>query len=98
MTKIISVRIDSGLAARLDKTSKKLNLDKTGFVRIVLTKGLKELEKSDALDSYKRGEISLGKLSELVDMNYWDTLDLLSSEKIPLNYGKEDFKEDTEYL
>lgn len=96
MSKVISTRIDTSLASRLEKTSKKLNLDKTSFIKIVLSKGLKEIEEEEAIKAYTHGEISLGKLSELLNINYWDTLDLLSSKKISLNYGKEDFKEDIE--
>ena len=98
MSKIVSARIEEGVVKRLETASKKSNLDKTTLIRIVLLKGLKEFEETEALNSYKKGEISLGKLGDLLNMNKWDTIDLLSSNKIPLNYGKEDLIEDTQIL
>lgn len=78
--------------------SKKTHLDKTSLLRIIILKGLKEEEKQEALADYQKGEISLGKLSELLEISYWDTLELLNSQKIPLQYDKETAKEDSEYL
>lgn len=98
MSKVLSTRIDSGMASRLEKASKKLHLDKTSFVKIVIARGLKEIEQGGALSIYKRGEISIGKLSELLNTSYWDTLDILSSNGVTLEYSKEDFKEDIESL
>lgn len=98
MSKVLSTRIEEDLAKRLEKASKKSNLDKTSLIRIVLLKGLKEMEEDDALESYKEGAISLGKLGDLLNLNKWDTLALLTEEKIPLNYGKEEFEDDTKIL
>lgn len=98
MSKVLSTRIEDDLSKRLEKASKKSNLDKTSLIRIVLLKGLKEMEEDDALESYKQGEISLGKLGDLLNLNKWDTLALLTEEKIPLNYGKEEFEDDTKIL
>ena len=98
MSKVLSTRIEEDLAKRLERASKKSHLDKTSLIRIVLLKGLAEFEQIEALESYKRGEISLGKLGDLLNLNKWDTIDLLTKEKITLNYGKEDFEEDTKFL
>lgn len=98
MSKIISARLDEKTVEKLERASKKSNLDKTSFLRIILTKGLEKMENEEALNLYKKGEVSLGKLSELLNKNYWDTLDFLQSENIFLNYSKEDFGEDIEYL
>lgn len=98
MSKIISARVEEDVVKRLETASKKSNLDKTSLIRIVLLKGLKELEETEALDSYEKGEISLGRLGDLLNMNKWDTIDLLSNNKISMNYVKEDFAEDTQIL
>lgn len=98
MTIVLSTRIEEKLAKRIEAASKKSNLDKTSLVRIVLLKGLAEFEQSEALESYKRGEISLGRLGDLLNLNKWDTLDLLTKEKITLNYGKENFEDDIKIL
>ena len=83
---------------KLQKASKKSAMDRTGFLKIILLKGLEKIESEEALGFYKSGRISLGKLSELLNKTYPDTLDFLQSEGVSLNYGKEDFGEDLEYL
>lgn len=98
MTIVLSTRIEEKLAKRIEAASKKSNLDKTSLVRIVLLKGLAEFEQSEALESYKQGEISLGKLGDLLNLNKWDTLDLLKDKKLSINYSKEDFESDTQIL
>ncbi len=98
MSKVLSTRIEESLAKRLENASKKSHLDKTSLIRIVLLKGLAEFEQTDAIESYRQGEISLGKLGDLLNMNKWDTINLLSDKKITLNYGKEDFESDTQIL
>lgn len=98
MTKVLSTRIEESLAKRLENASKKSNLDKTSLIRIVLLKGLAEFEQNEAIENYKQGKISLGKLGDLLNLNKWDTFDMLNEKKIPLNYSKEDFAEDTKIL
>lgn len=98
MSTVLSTRIEEKLAKRLENASKKSNLDKTSLIRLILLKGLKEMEEDDALESYKQGEISLGKLGDLLNLNKWDTIDLLTREKINLNYGKENFEDDIKIL
>ncbi|PIZ75698.1 hypothetical protein COY05_03540 [Candidatus Peregrinibacteria bacterium CG_4_10_14_0_2_um_filter_38_24] len=98
MSTVLSARIEEKLAKRLEAASKKSNLDKTSLIRIVLLKGLAEFEQTEAVESYKKGEISLGKLGDLLNLNKWDSLSLLTEEKIILNYGKEDFEDDTKIL
>lgn len=98
MTKILSARIEEDLAKRLENASKKSALDKTSLIRIVLLKGLAEFEQNEAIENYKQGKISLGKLGDLLNLNKWDTIDLIKDKKISLNYGKEEFEEDTKIL
>lgn len=98
MSTVLSARIEEDLAKRIENASKKSNLDKTSLIRIVLLKGLAEFEQAEALESYKQGEISLGKLGDLLNLNKWDTISLLADKKILLNYGKENFEDDIKIL
>ncbi len=98
MSVVLSTRIEEKLAKRLEAASKRTSLDKTSLIRIVLLKGLKEIEEDDALESYEQGKISLGKLGDLLNLNKWDTLSLLTEKKISLNYGRENFDDDIKIL
>ncbi len=98
MTKIITTRVDHETAERIQQASKKAKTDKATFLRIIITKGLDNVEEEDVLERYQKGEISIGKLSELLHITYWDALDLLKERHIHFNYGEEQLKEDLKAL
>lgn len=92
MTKIITTRLDEATIRRLEQAVHKVQTDKATFVRILIIKALKGLEMEDALSQYQKGEISLGKMAELLHMTKWDAIDLLKKERIPLQIDEEDIR------
>ncbi|MBI5413405.1 UPF0175 family protein [Candidatus Peregrinibacteria bacterium] len=98
MTKIITTRVDTNTAARLEQAITNAHTDKATFIRVLITRGLNEVETEDSLKRYKNGEISLGKMSELLNMTKWDALDMLRSRKIAFQLSEEDIREDLEAL
>lgn len=94
MSKVLTARVATDVAKRVDQAAKNLHTDKTRLLRILITKGLDELEKNSCLEEYKKGEISIGKLAKKLELNLWDTLDLLKSDKIYFNYSQNDLEKD----
>lgn len=52
----------------------------------------------NVLKRYQHGEISLGKMAELLGITTWDAIDLLKKEKIAVPYGEADLREDLAVL
>lgn len=94
MTKVLTTRISKEMALRLDKALISAQMEKAAFLRTLLDKGLKEFEIDDIFLRYKKGEISLGKVCDLLNITKWDALDLLSSRQIPFQYDDQSLKED----
>lgn len=92
MTKIITTRLDEDIAGRLEQAVHNAQTDKATFLRILIVRGLEDVEKEKALILYKKGEISLGKLAELLKITKWDAFDLIKNERIPLHIDEEDIR------
>lgn len=98
MTKVVTTRLDAQMADRLENIAHELNMDKTAFMRIVLIKGLRDIEQESSLKKYERGEISLGKLAEKLGITKWDVLALLKEKGILMLYDEQDLQEDLSAL
>lgn len=94
MSKIITTRVDQETAQRITQASKNSKTEKATFLRVLITKGLQDVEQETILRQYQKGEISLGKLTELLGGTVWDAIQLLQEKHIHLNYGEDQFQED----
>lgn len=98
MTKVIAARVDLKTVLRIQNAVENSHTDKSVLLRILITKGLNELEQEDALERYKNGEISLGKFAEELKITKWDALSLLHEKGIHLPYTEEDLRDDLSTL
>lgn len=94
MTKILTARVQEDLAARVQKASSESGVEKSAFLRILIKIGLEETEQELALKRYQKGEISLGKFADLLEMTKWDAIDLLKEKKVAFQYDEDNLQED----
>lgn len=94
MSKILTTRVDQETAERITQASKNSKVEKATFLRVLITKGLQDVEQEETLRQYQEGEVSLGKLTELLGGTIWDTLQLLQEKHIHMNYGDDQLRED----
>lgn len=98
MTKTLTTRVPVDIAKRIEKAADYLHTEKATLLRTLIVKGLTEIEKNTVIEQYKQGEISFGKMTELLGITIWDGFDLLQQYKIHFNYGEAELKEDIEPL
>ena len=98
MKKVLTTRVPRELVKRLERVTETLHTDKATLLRSLISKGINEVERDIALDQHKKGEISLGKMADLLHMTRWDVLDLLKEKGLLFQYGKEDLEEDLHAL
>lgn len=96
MSKLITTRIDNKIATRIERAVEAAQTDKASFLRRVIIKGLREAEEEEALRLYKQGEISLGKVCDMLGITKWDGIDLLKEYDVPMNYSIEQARRDLE--
>ncbi len=62
-------------------------------------KDLERLVKVElALRLYQKGYVSLGQARRISNLSKWEFLELLSREKIPVNYDENEFKKDLKVI
>ena len=59
---------------------------------------VREIKEVVVLDLYKKGQISLGKVGEMLGLSKRECLSLLNYKKIPVNYDTDDLKSDLKTL
>ncbi len=98
MTKVISTRLEEESIKQIDLYARELNIDKTSFTRLLLLKGLKQVEQEKNLEHFRNNSYSLGKLADSLGITKWDALILLKEKNIPLPYSQEDLEDDLSAL
>lgn len=101
----IRVRLPRDIAKEL-KIAPKTGLfkDEGEFIKEaveLLLSARKDVRSSIALELYKEGSISLGRLAELLDASYEEAKEILASKKIPIRRGSEsvgEVKKESEVL
>jgi len=68
----ISARVPDELEAELDEFIDEKNLDRSTAVRKLLSEGLDEWRREQALDQFASGSITFSKAAELAEMSVWD--------------------------
>ncbi len=95
---LISTRIPEDLEKELEWYAKKERIGRTIALRKILDKGIKEIRLEYALDSYKKGKITLMKAAEIAGISLWEVLDIIKEKKIPMHYTLEDVEKDLEIV
>lgn len=68
----ISARVPDELEAELDTYLDEENLDRSTAVRKLLTEGLEEWRREQALEQLAAGSITFTKAAEMAGMSVWD--------------------------
>ena len=78
----ISARVPDELEAELDEFIDEENLDRSTAVRKLLSEGLNEWRREQALDQLASGSITFSKAAELAEMSVWDFAQLAKERDI----------------
>ncbi|NHX36789.1 MULTISPECIES: UPF0175 family protein [Halolamina] len=78
----ISVRVPDELEAELDAYLEDENLDRSTAVRKLLSEGLEEWRREQALEQLAAGSITFSKAAELAGMSVWDFAQLAKERDI----------------
>jgi predicted HTH domain antitoxin len=68
----ISARVPEDLEAELKAYLDEKHLDRSTAIRKLLSEGLAEWRREQALDRFDAGEVTLSRAAELADMTVWD--------------------------
>lgn len=76
-TQQINIRIDTDLAAALDRVAREESLDRATAIRRLLERSIKTWELEHAVLGVQRGDLSLGRAAEESGLSMWELLDTI---------------------
>ena len=91
MLKIATVRVPEDFLEDLSNFVKEMKLDKSSYLRDILKKGFDEDRQERLLLRYSNGELSVGKVCNMLGKSPWDFFDLLKKKNLNLNVELEDW-------
>lgn len=94
MSTTVSAHLSAEEALQLDELADLEGSDREELARVILRQGIKDLRLRRAVESYRRGEVSLSRAAELAAISQWDFLGLMNRESLEFHYGASEFEED----
>ena len=91
MAKPTTIRIPEDLLAEIDEVVKKLQLDRSAYLREVLRKGFSLDRQERIIRDYAQGELSLMEVCQELKCNPWEFLSMLQAKNLHLNVSLEDW-------
>jgi Ribbon-helix-helix protein, copG family./Uncharacterised protein family (UPF0175). len=93
----ISVRVPDDLEAELEAYLDAEHLDRSTAVRKLLSEGLGEWRREQALDRFDADEVTLSRAAEMADMTVWDFAQFAREQDVTW-VGREGLKADLDGL
>ena len=98
MTERLSILIPTSLKTRIDNLKKKMHLDQSSLIRILINQAIEENELDLAIAEYQKGRITLGEAVLMAHTDYWTLIDLLHDRGIAANIDSDDHAAEIESI
>jgi predicted HTH domain antitoxin len=96
--KVTTVRLPKETIEDLEDLTEKLQREKSDLMREALKIGIGEMKLRLALELYRKGSISFGRMAELTGLGYRELSLELRRRNVGFRYGEERFREEVEQL
>ena len=96
--KVTTVRLPEETIENLEDLTERLQREKSDIMREALKIGIDEMKLRIALELYRKGSISFGRMTELTGLGYRELSLELRRRNIVYRYGEERFREEAEQL
>lgn len=96
--KVTTVRLPEETIEDLEDLTEKLQREKSDLMREALKIGIGEMKLRLALELYRKGSISFGRMAELTGLGYRELSLELRRRNVVFRYGEERFREEVEQL
>ena len=96
--KVTTVRLPEETIEDLEDLTDKLQREKSDIMREALKIGIDEMKLRLALELYRKGSISFGRMAELTGLGYRELSLELRRRNVTYRYGEERLSEEVEQL
>ena len=92
-TEQINIRLDADVVSALERVAQEESIDRATAIRRLLENSLRQWEVDRAIESYQRGEASLGRAAEEAGLTQWELLELLRQARVAYPLEAEDISD-----
>lgn len=82
MTEVLSVKVDKKKLRELEAIARDENSDRSATARRLLDVGMKEWRMNKAIETFRRGKVSLWRGATMADVSLREFLEILSERKV----------------
>jgi len=94
MSETITLRLPPQTAKKLQEIAKKEGKDRSTLIRELLENGVKEKSAEQAVELYRRGQVTAWKAAQLVGVSLWTLYKMLEEKGIIIQYSEHDLEQD----
>lgn len=97
-TTTVSTRVDDQDLALIQSLADQEGCDRATLIKSILRRGMAHLRREQAVQAYRRNDVTMSKAADLAGLTLWDFLALMESEKLEIHYDVADFEQDLHQL
>jgi predicted HTH domain antitoxin len=94
LSETLSLRIPKETAKKLRELANKEKKDRSTIIREILEKGVKEKNVENAVELYRKGQVTGWKAAQLAGTSLWSFYQILAEKGVLIQYSKQDLEED----
>jgi len=95
---MVSLRIAPDVFKEINTLAKDEHLERSTFLRELLTKGLEQIKIERAVEQYKHGKISIGRMVEITGLPRYELFKKLKEYGVSVHYSKNRLLKETSDL
>ena len=94
MSETITLRLPPQTAKKLREIAKKEGKDRSTLIRELLENGVKEKSVEQAVELYRRGQVTAWKAAQLAAVSLWAFYKILEQKGVIIQYSEHDLEQD----
>ncbi|MCD6465565.1 UPF0175 family protein [Candidatus Bathyarchaeota archaeon] len=98
MSVVVSARLPREMVKLIEEIAREEKIDKSTVVERALEHYMREWRLNKAVESYRKGLVTLSRAAEIAGVSIWEMIDVLVQKKVTLQYSVEDLEEDLRAL
>jgi len=98
MSETISLRLPRKTLKKLGEVANREGKDRSSLIRELLEHGIKEKDLDNAVELYRKGQVTGWKAAQLAGISLWNFYKILDEKGILIQYSEHDLEEDLKGL
>jgi predicted HTH domain antitoxin len=92
--KHVTARVPDDLYEEIERVQDVEKTDMSTTVKRLLQEGVENWKISNAVERYRRGDVSMGRGAEIAGVPVWEFMEILEDRGVEVGYTEEDFEDD----